>query len=190
MYYDEAYKETMNLEGGYANSKDDKGGETYCGIARNFHPSWEGWEFIDNIKLSQNINNGKYFPELESKVKKFYKICFWDVFKGDKIHDKAIAMELFDTSVNMGHKTGVCFMQRGMNVLNLDAKIWEDMECDGIVGPKTLRSFNIIRNYYPRKLKVLLKIMNCLQGAKYVAIAEKNQTQEVWMVNWFGRVSI
>ena len=34
--FETAYYLTNKIEGGYANDQDDKGGETYRGIARNF----------------------------------------------------------------------------------------------------------------------------------------------------------
>ena len=45
-----AYYLTMGHEGGYNNDPDDVGGETYKGIARNYHASWEGWKIVDMYK--------------------------------------------------------------------------------------------------------------------------------------------
>ena len=44
----------------------DRGGETFSGIARKFHPHWEGWELVDkgDIKSSavkQMVHNFYYF---------------------------------------------------------------------------------------------------------------------------------
>ncbi|MDR1034997.1 MAG: hypothetical protein LBT40_00015 [Deltaproteobacteria bacterium] len=36
-------KHVEEMEGGWANNPADSGGETFRGIARNFHKSWPGW---------------------------------------------------------------------------------------------------------------------------------------------------
>src|ERR1035437_8130812 len=51
-------------EGKYSNDKDDPGGETYKGIARNMNKNFEGWNIIDSQRERNN------FPEiLESDSK-------------------------------------------------------------------------------------------------------------------------
>ena len=47
----------LSAEGGYANNKNDKGGETYKGVARNYNPHWGGWVQIDLVKESGVINH-------------------------------------------------------------------------------------------------------------------------------------
>lgn len=69
-------------EGGYALVKGDKGGETYRGIARKFHPTWSGWKFIDAKKAKGAIKYKTIFLELEEPVKSFYKRNFWDKIPG------------------------------------------------------------------------------------------------------------
>ena len=48
--FKEAWEETSAVEGGYVDDDDDRGGETYRGVARNFHPDWPGWDRIDAAK--------------------------------------------------------------------------------------------------------------------------------------------
>ncbi len=111
----EAHKKTAVNEGGYANVKGDRGGETYKGIARNFHPKWEGWKIIDNLKpLRHNahINNS----DLESQVKLFYKRKFWDAIGGDAIEDQEVAFRLYDFGVTSGQPRSIKQIQ---NVLGL-----------------------------------------------------------------------
>ena len=187
MYFDVAYKRTSINEGGYANDPDDLGKETYCGISRRFHPEWNGWEFIDLQKKFNTIKNNTIFPELEHLVKNFYKKNFWDVFQGDEIKDEAIVCELYDTSVLMNHLVGVRFLQRSMNVLN-NNKYWKDIIVDGVFGKNSLRVFNIIYDKYPNKLPTLYKMLNSLQGARFIQIAEENPKQKKFIMNWFARV--
>ena len=51
---------TLETEGGYVNDPSDSGGETYCGIARNSNPKWEGWKIVDAhkpLKWNQKIQD-------------------------------------------------------------------------------------------------------------------------------------
>lgn len=48
--FDKAYFRTCKFEGGYANDKNDSGGETYKGISRVHNPKWGGWKIIDSYK--------------------------------------------------------------------------------------------------------------------------------------------
>lgn len=48
--FDSAYAPLKQLEGGWCHNPDDKGGETYAGIARNFFPAWPGWAVVDAAK--------------------------------------------------------------------------------------------------------------------------------------------
>jgi len=66
-YFENIFKNLIILEGGYNFYKEDKGGETYKGIARNFHPEWEGWKIIDKYKNKINFNT-KY-QQIYSEIK-------------------------------------------------------------------------------------------------------------------------
>ena len=41
--FTQAYNLTSAHEGGYVNDALDRGGETYRGISRVYHSSWNGW---------------------------------------------------------------------------------------------------------------------------------------------------
>ncbi|HBF18469.1 MAG TPA: hypothetical protein DDW81_00145 [Cryomorphaceae bacterium] len=45
-----AYRHTSNKEGGYVNDPSDYGRETYRGISRRWHPYWEGWKIVDEVR--------------------------------------------------------------------------------------------------------------------------------------------
>lgn len=62
MTFDKLFDGVIKHEGYYANINGDRGGETYMGVARNLHPDWEGWEYIDAYK------------ETYGKIKWNYKI--------------------------------------------------------------------------------------------------------------------
>lgn len=188
--FNQSFKQTMGHEGNYSIDPDDAGGETYCGIARKFHPQWDGWPLIDNHK-ENNIN----FPailktdiQLQDKVRTFYKQTFWDRFLGDHIPDQPIAGELFDTGVNLGTRRAVSFLQEGLNVLNRNGVLYDDIMVDGAFGPNTLRT---LKTCLARDDSgYLLKIMNILQGMHYINYMKQAPVQEKYARGWLNRVTI
>lgn len=191
--FQEAFEKTALHEGGYANDPDDAGGETYKGIARQYHPTWEGWVTIDQIKSSstsiREINERcSQHQELQERVQSFYKIHFWDRFLGDKIPRQEIAEELFDTGVNMGIHRSVKFLQESLNLLNRNQKNYDDITEDGILGSGTLNALN---QYLENDdVSFLLKLMNILQGYHYVEYMRRRPNQEKFARGWLKRVSL
>ncbi len=181
--FDIAYKKTASQEGGYVKDPRDKGGETYMGISRKYHPDWEGWKkFIDpcnNPEFGSTLKRGDIIDveELHSLVKSFYKENFWDRLRCSSLESQEIADELYDTAVNMGIVTAVKILQRSINLL-----ISGSISVDGIIGYKTLCNANQINPKY------LLKTLNGFQFMKYVSICETNPSQEKFFKGWLKRV--
>lgn len=106
--YRHAIAKVLLTEGGYANDKDDSGGETYKGVARNFWPRWTGWAFVDQAKKLPNFPASlSKISALQDSVIAFYRTNFWDKVGGDFIDDQDIADLLVDAAVNEGIKPAV-----------------------------------------------------------------------------------
>jgi len=188
--FQQAFALTSFSEGGYNNDQDDAGGETYRGIARRFHPEWNGWPTIDGYK--NNVTDLEAVlaadKELQEKVCDFYKKKFWNPFLGDHITDQAIADELFDIGVNMGTGRAVTFLQEGLNVLNRNGVLYDDLKVDGAFGTNTL---NALRAYLRREASgYLLKVMNVLQGMHYINYMKQAPVQEKFARGWLNRVRL
>jgi Glycosyl hydrolase 108 len=96
--FDLAYPVVARHEGGYVNHPADRGGETFRGIARNFHPDWVGWPRIDELRRSGATKaqlDGNQV--LKGLVKDFFEKKYWRPFAG--IQDQDIATILFDWGV-------------------------------------------------------------------------------------------
>lgn len=185
--FNEAYDITLGHEGGYVHDPDDVGGETYKGIARRYHPSWHGWTIIDNLKVQPGFPQTAYQNrDLDRQVREFYKHYYWDVNLLDQIGDQAIANEMFDTGVNMGTGRAAKFLQKALNLLNKNGRIYSDIVVDGRMGPNTLRAVASCLSY--RGNSYLYKIMNILQGAHYIDYMTKSPTQEKFAYGWLNRV--
>lgn len=132
-----ALKKVLKNEGGYANNPNDAGGETYKGISRKNHPTWTGWISIDQIKKAHPKGFKtilEHTPELQDKVKDFYKRRFWDELCLDTCGNQELANQAFDMAVNAGVKAGVKILQK---VLGIPA--------DGILGNVTKKAIAKIK---------------------------------------------
>jgi len=179
-----AQKATGKIEGRWVNNPNDKGKETYRGISRKSWPYWIGWMRIDrmknDIKFPDTLELSK---ELQSEVIDFYKKQFWSSLCLDFVTSQVFANELFDTAVHFGLGTAGVILQRSLNVTNKNRTLYPNLMVDGKIGPKTV----LMLNNHPDK-KLLLKTFNILQGAKYIALCEVDETQEVFFSGWMIRV--
>lgn len=159
--FEQAFSKTMVAEGGYklTDIKGDKGGQTYAGISRRFHPSWPGWARID---VGQT-------PPTEM-VRDFYRAEFWSAIKGASIADQGVAEGLYDLAVNASPKVAVKL-----------AQIVVGVEPDGAIGPKTIAALNGAEARYFRLAFALARI------ARREAVVTKDRSQEKFLLGWIRR---
>jgi len=187
--FDKAFEVTMGHEGGYVHDPDDPGGETYKGVARDRHPTWRGWAVIDKKKNEPNFpKNLDGDEDLQECIKEFYKITFWDHLCGDLIPDDDIAIEMFDTGVNMGVYWASMFLQQTLNLLNREGHLYADISEDGDVGKNTIKALKTLLSYDPPELVLLW--LNVFQGARYASISKNNPKLEKYMRGWSKRLKV
>lgn len=172
--FKEAFAASGKHEGGYVNHPSDPGGETYAGVTRRDHPNWKGWQYIVAGKITNKV-------ELDKLVEELFKKEYWDTFNGDLINATPIAKELYDTGLNMGVGIAETFLQRALNVTNKNQTLYANLKVDGDVGPKTIA----VLNAHPDP-KLVFKILNLLQGARYVALCEANEKLEDFTTGWIN----
>lgn len=162
----QSLKATLRWEGGYANHPRDKGGETYRGIARNFHEEWRGWRLIDVLPKDQLDEN----DSLQTLVKEFYRSKFWRRIKGDRIEEQPIADAMFDAAVLFGPGRAIRFAQTVV-----------DVEVDGVIGPITLGALN------EEDPEVFIKRMAWERALYHAERVRDNAGQAVFLVGWLRR---
>ena len=191
--FDIAYAPLKDFEGGYDNDPDDRGGETYAGIARNFFPAWSGWKLIDQIKKNAKsktaINRAcKVDHCLQDLVRAWYKTQWFDALGLGEL-PQPLANEIFEQSVNLG-KAGsgkkVQIICNAYNYLSGAKKLFTDLKVDGAIGPKTLAALKIILAN-KANAESLVHALNCMQGAHYLELAAKKFTQRKYTVGWMKR---
>ncbi len=173
--FDEAFSHILKVEGGYVNDPLDRGGETNFGITKKVA---ELHGYTGPMKLmTENI------------AKSIYKTDYWDVIQLDAIGalSPEIALEMFDSGVNCGARWAAKWFQRSMNLLNRNGTMFENLEVDGFLGPKSIAAFNLFKN---KDHKYILKTMNLLQGMRYISICERDEKQEKFFRGWLGRVKL
>jgi lysozyme family protein len=188
--FKEAFAETSAIEGGYVDHPDDRGGETYRGIARLFHPTWSGWTRIDAARDDPDFPAVLADDEtLARMVADFYKQNFWNRLRGNQIPDQAVAMELFDTAVNMGIGRAVRFLQEALNMLNRNGQSYDEIGVDGLLGKVTLETLKELLAS-DRGAGNLLALMNLLQGMHFVDVVRAVNTQRAFVRGWLRRVDV
>ena len=192
--FSKAFEVVMHSEGGYADDPADRGGETYKGVSRVYHPTWGGWFVVDHIKAVYPLDFRNKFisnSSLQELVRDFYKLEFWDKFKCDDMLDvlQGVATELFDISVNMGVSRATNFLYQGLNCLNRNGSSYSDI----VVGDNDIADVvGILNSNFTSKKETeyLLKVLNLLQGNFYIDIVKSDSTQERFMRGWLNRVEI
>lgn len=172
--FKKALKKTLEFEGVYSDHKYDSGGKTKFGIIEK--------------EARRHGYKGSMKEMPLSFAEKIYKSDYWDKLKLDQVAEKYpdIAIELFDTAVNMGVGTSAKFLQKALNLMNRNGKSWSDISVDGVIGNATMRALTNIISELDKN--TLLKLLNALQGARYIAIMEKRESQEVFCRGWLKRI--
>jgi len=170
-FFLKAFDHIILVEGGYSDNPFDSGGKTKYGITEQLARRYGYVGLMKDMPLS--------------KAKQIYKTHFWDKLMLDDVSVVSYntAHEMFDTGVNMGRARAGTFLQRSLNVLNYKQSITPDIKVDGLVGKNTLKSLKAV--FSKRGDEVLYNMLNCLQGAFYVTLAERREKDETFVYGWY-----
>ena len=179
MGFNAAWKKTLGHEGRYSDHASDTGGKTMHGITERVarDAGYEGDMRALPLVVARQIAKERY----------------WDPLRLDAVDElsEAVAAELFDTGYNASIGRAGKFLQTALNALNKRQTLYPDVTVDGIVGPSTIAA---LRAYMEKRGKdgetVLLRALNCLQGAHYLSISAAREANEDFTFGWFlNRVS-
>jgi lysozyme family protein len=162
--FEPAFDKMIQNEGGYKlhDVTGDRGGQTYAGIARNFHPQWPGWHLIDNGQRDA--------VQLTELVMQFYREKFWNLIRGDDLTGQGVAETLFDFAVNAGTRTAIKLAQIVLNTTP-----------DGAIGPETVSLLNSMGDEDFKMRYALAKI------ARYTEIVSRDRNQGKFLLGWINR---
>ncbi|WP_151768832.1 glycoside hydrolase family 108 protein [Acinetobacter oleivorans] len=176
MNIEQYLNELIQREGGYVNNPADQGGPTKYGITEVVART-NG--FKGNMKdLPLDVANS------------IYRKNYWTAPRFDQVNiiSSSVAEELLDTGVNCGTGFAKPLLQRALNLLNNQGRAgWTDLAVDGIYGPATL---NALKTYLANRgkegEKVLVRVLNIMQGQRYIEICERNPSQEQFFYGWIS----
>lgn len=97
----------------------------------------------------------------------------------------SIAEELIDTGVNCGTSRATIMLQRALNALNDQRRLYPDVKVDGACGPATVAALKAY--LLKRKAEgamVLLRVLNGLQVELYTELVERRQKDERFFYGW------
>lgn len=168
------------VEGGYTNHPSDLGGPTIWGITE---------------RIARNAGYTKPMHVMSrEEAKEIYLKQYIQAPGFDKIHavNTVIGCEVIDTGVNIGVPMTGLFFQRVLNAMNQQEKHYDDVKVDGDCGPRTIAAF---KAFLAKRGKdgevVMLRALNCLQGARYIEISEARAKNEDFTFGWFlNRVEV
>ena len=160
--FNDAFARVIGHEGGYVNDLSDPGGETNFGISKRSYPD------VDILNLT--------LPD----AKDIYKKDYWLPLKCDQISSDEVAIEIFDTGVNMGRSVSIICAQEAANFLNPK----DALTVDGKIGPLTLREINI---WCLKDVETFFKVQNGFQFMHYVAISEGREEKDPETAHRFNR---
>lgn len=173
MSFDQFFQHYMRVEGGYVNDPRDSGGETMNGVT---------------ILVARRYGYTGAMRHLPIETtRKIIKSLYWDKIGGDAIAKLSpkVAIKLADISVNMGVKRAGQFLQRLLNGLNNEGKIFKDIKEDGAIGKGTIQAVEALHRFRGADgMVVLYKGLNCLQGAFYISLVEKRPKDEAFLYGW------
>lgn len=165
-------------EGGYVNDPDDRGGETYRGIAKASHPKWAGWALLERHKPLSYNQIVKGDDELDNLVMEVYYKNYYAPLKLDSVTDLMISAHLMCQGVNSGPKASVKLLQKSINVV-----YGANLVVDGVIGKKTLKYVNDAS-----KLNELRSAFIRQRELFYQAIVNGNPSQKKFLNGWLNRV--
>lgn len=166
-----------DLEGGYVNDPDDKGGETCHGVTLTTAREYGYKGRMKDLTRAQAFD--------------IYDRGWWKKLKLDEIFaiSPLLADRMFDFGINSGRVNCVKSLQRILNVLNNEGKLYADIDTDGGMGPKTLGALNAYLNYRKDEgLGILIFALISHQVTYYTEISEKRKKNEKFAYGWYARV--
>ncbi|MBD0222819.1 glycoside hydrolase family 108 protein, partial [Acinetobacter baumannii] len=123
-------------------------------------------------------------------AKSIYRKNYWTAPHFDQVNaiSSAVAEELLDTGVNCGTSFAKPLLQRALNLLNNERKAgYADLKVDGVYGSYTLGA---LKTYLAKRgkegEKVLVRVLNIMQGQRYIEICERNPKQEQFFYGWIS----
>lgn len=167
----------LGHEGGYVDHPDDRGGPTNWGVTQTTARRFGYFKDMQNMTRSEAIQ--------------VYLQLFW-VNRFQRVAQAGfpdLAYAMLDFGVNSGEGRPAEALQRALNALNQRQALWADIAVDGGIGPMTIRALEAAGHTLGDEAEDLLSFtVNCLRVAFIINLAERSESQEVFVKGWLRRM--
>lgn len=171
-----AFKLIQSYEGGYVNTPNDFGEETYRGISRRFYKDWHGWSHIDEFKEKNGAPKWNYYFNdiTDWHVTDFY-VDIWVKEGFFDLENQAVANYLFDFRIHS--PIGIRIIQQQLNEYGYQ------FELDNKMNPKIIETLNRVdsRNF--------LKSIKQKRINLYKQIVDRHPSQKGFLAHWLKRAN-
>ena len=165
----------LGIEGGWSDDARDSGGRTNYGIT-------------DAVARSHGFDVRRMTKEQAISI---YVSDYWEPLCLDVVAEicPLVAERLFDIGVNMGAGRAAEWLQRILNALNQNGKLWADVAIDGAIGDETLGAFDAyVSARGTNGCAVLADYLRAMQGHFYIDLAERRPKDEAFVYGWGKRL--
>lgn len=182
--------EVLRREGVADNRETDSGGLTIYGISQKNHPEAAVFKRLARFgnlftqpheiqSLRDLIRSNLGFRE---EAVEFYEEEFWLPLRLDEMLSQSVAEELFDTAVNCGVGKAQEFFERALNLGNRAERDYPNVPVDRKMGDLDLK---YLETLVTRRTEAgVVKLLNVLQGARYVEVCEAKEKNEEYLWGW------
>ena len=173
--FEEVLAEVLGIEGGYSDTPADRGGKTNWGVTETLVRVYGYMGPMHKLPLG--------------KARDIYQAEFWENrrLQLDVIAEISgpVATEIFEQAVNTGVKGTALRVQRVLNVLNRDEKLYPDLKLDGFLWDNVRSAIRTLRAKGDGTY--LLQWLNVAQGAHYFQLCEADPSQETFARGWIDK---
>jgi len=176
--FNECFQKVLNIEGGYSDHPDDKGGKTNYGITEGalsaaYRAGLVGHNDIKKLTVDE--------------AKTIYKVNYWDKSKCDEL-PVPLDYLVFDASVNHGVGGAGKLLQKSINRCMKANKV----VVDGAIGPLTLSALGEYIGKYKSTcsfpVELICHVFLLERVELYNSIIRKDPTQKSFIHGWLNRI--
>lgn len=162
----------IQVEGGYSNNPNDKGGETNLGITKNVAVTNGYTDAMKDLTVKQATDI--YTSQYVYKPK-------YDVMLPFSI---AVTHKIANTGVNVGTSRATKWLQESLNKLSFKCKNYPCIKVDGYIGNATIKAYdNLIKKRGNiDSCKLVLKMLDYKQLNHYMSL--NSEQMESFFTGW------
>ncbi|GEM_PF-366059 len=172
-HFDENINHVFDVEGGYSDRKNDRGGKTNLGVTYETYKSYYKLYYKNKV-VTEEMHKNLSFDE----AKNIYRAEFWNKIHGDEIYNASVALYIFDFAINSGVENAATVVQETLK----DSVFKLNVSVDGIFGTNTLNNINRVDS------KIFYEKLDSNRKKFIENLIKKDPTQNANKKGWENRL--